>query len=357
MKRIKLLLVWLLTATMALHAQTVTFNPPTYVCYKLPAPITIDGKITDEEWGAIPLMGYLKDIYDNGPSPFLKTQVKMGYDDDGLYFAARIEEPHIWATFTEHDSPLFQENAFEFFIDPSNGTHNYLEFEINALGTVWDLLITKPYRDAPMLTFSDWEFMGMKSKVYISGTLNDPSDTDEFWSVEIFVPWKSIYQVARPRKRKPDEGDQMRVNIQRVQWNLEVKDGKYVKIIPPGETRAQPYFWLWASQGETGTAHAPEFWGYVQFTEKIAGTGAVPFVRNPDEDVRNMMRNLYYRQKNYFQTHNSYAISLCELKPEEIFPSTSVNKLKLYNTLSFYEITYTDERGKVWHLSQDGLIW
>ncbi|GHV53492.1 hypothetical protein FACS1894181_17310 [Bacteroidia bacterium] len=343
-------------AIISLQAQTVAFNPPVYVCYKLPAPIAIDGKITEEEWGGVPLMGDFADIHDNGPKPYLQTLVKMAHDDNGLYFAARMEEPHLWATFTEHDAPLYQENAFEFFIDPSNSTHNYLEYEVNALGTEWDLFLNKPYRDAPMLVLSAYEFLGMRSKVYLSGTLNNPSDKDEFWSVEIFVPWHSIYQVADSPRNKPAEGGQMRVNLQRVEWPLEVQGGKYAKAILPGAERPRPNFWLWASQGSTGTSHAPEYWGYVQFTEKTAGSETVPFIMNPGEDIRAKLRNLYYRQKAYFRANKAYAPSLAGLKPEEVFPSGSAQKLKLYNTPSFYEITYTSD-DKVWHLSQDGLIW
>ena len=48
---------------------------------------------------------------------------------------------------TERDSVIFRDNDFEVFIDPDGDTHAYYELEINALGTVWDLLLLKPYRD------------------------------------------------------------------------------------------------------------------------------------------------------------------------------------------------------------------
>ena len=329
-------------------------KPPTYVCYKLQSPITVDGIISEEEWGAVPLVGNFRDINEDGPSPWLRTEARIGHTDEGIYFAAKMEEPHLWATFTEHDAPLYQENAFEFFIDPSNTTHNYLEYEVNVLGTEWDLFLSKPYRDAPMLVLSNWEFMGMKSKVFVDGTPNDPSDRDRFWSVEIFVPWRAIYQVAETKKRKPAEGDQMRINMQRVEWALDVIEGKYVKAVAEGDSRPRPNYWLWASQGKTGTSHAPEYWGYVQFTETAAG-GVVPFVTNPDEEVRSMLRNLYYRQKDIFSKRKSYANSLSELRPEEIFGSADARKLRLYNTPSFYEITY-DDGGRLWRLSWDGMI-
>jgi hypothetical protein len=342
-------------ATVALQAQTVTFNQPTYVCHRIPHPIAIDGIISEDEWGKVRSLGEFKDIYENGPKPALRTMTKMAYDDEGLYIAAHLEEPHLWATLDAHDAPLYQENAFEFFIDPSNSTHNYLEYEVNAMGTEWDLFLSKPYRDAPMIAISNWEFMGMKSKVHLSGTLNNPTDRDEYWSVEIFIPWNSIYQVTNVRKRKPAAGDRMRMNFQRVEWDLSVRDGKYVKAVASGTERPQPHYWLWASQGNTGTSHAPEYWGYVQFAGTVAGVADTPFIPDPDDTVRHYLRNLYYRQKEYYRTNKTYARSLNELKVGENIP-VGIADMKIHNTPSFYEITCT-YKNKVWHLSQDGLIW
>ncbi|GHU75637.1 hypothetical protein FACS189414_0260 [Bacteroidia bacterium] len=332
------------------------YNPPTYVCYKLPAPITIDGKLSPGEWDAIPWTSDFVDMLgDKGPAPYLQTRAKMAHDDNGIYFGVWMEETNIWATYTNHDASLYQENAFEFFIDPSNNTHNYLEYEINALGTEWDLFLTKPYRDAPMITLSDWEFLGMKSAVHLEGTINNPNDIDKFWSVEIFVPWKSIYQVASQRRQKPLEGDQMRIDFQRVEWPLEVRDGKYVKVPKPGEQRPSSYFWLWAPI-ESGSSHAPEYWGYVQFTSKVAGTEVVPFAKNPEEDARWMLRNLYFRQSEYKRANGTYASSIADLKPEEIFSADQIKALTLHTTPSFYEITFPFNN-KILHISQDGLIW
>ena len=46
-----------------------------------------------------------------------------------------------------HDAVIFHDNDFEVFIDPNGDNHEYYEFEINALGTVWDLFLPKPYKD------------------------------------------------------------------------------------------------------------------------------------------------------------------------------------------------------------------
>ena len=69
----------------------------------------------------------------------------MLWDDNYFYIAEQLEEPHVWATLTKHDSVIFQDNDFEVFIDPDGDNQEYYEIEINALNTDWDLLLKKAY--------------------------------------------------------------------------------------------------------------------------------------------------------------------------------------------------------------------
>src|SRR5207302_4948895 len=60
---------------------------------------------------------------------------------------AELEEPHVWGTITRKNKVIFYDNDFEVFIDPDGDNHNYYEFEINALNTIWELTLVKPYRN------------------------------------------------------------------------------------------------------------------------------------------------------------------------------------------------------------------
>ena len=97
----------------------------------------------------------------------------MLWDDDYFYFAAELMEDQIWATLTERDSVIFYDNDFEIFIDPDGDSHHYYEFEINALNTVWDLLLIKPYRDGA-LRLTAGILADFKTAVHIDGELNRP---------------------------------------------------------------------------------------------------------------------------------------------------------------------------------------
>lgn len=79
-----------------------------------------------------------------------------------LYIAAELEEPHVWATLTNHDAVIFQDPDFEVFLDPRGHTQPYYEFEMNALNTTWDLRLDKPYQDEGKPQ-DGWEIVGAQN--------------------------------------------------------------------------------------------------------------------------------------------------------------------------------------------------
>jgi hypothetical protein len=221
----------------------------------------------------------------------------MLWDDQYFYVAAYMEEPHVWGTLTKHDSVIFQDNDFEIFIDPDGDNHEYYEIEINALNTEWDLFLKKPYRDGGPAVDA-WEIPGLKTGVHVSGTLNDPNDKDDFWTVEFAIPWKVLAEYAH-RPSPPRDGDQWRVNFSRVEWEIDTKGGKYAKV--PGRREDN---WVWSPQGFVDM-HKPEYWGFVQFS--TAAPGTVPFRRDPAIPAREHLVEVYNRQRKYRGDHKRWA--------------------------------------------------
>src|SRR5579872_7407974 len=92
------------------------YTPPRgYVAYRATGPLTIDGKLDEAAWQAAPWSEDFVDIEgDRQPKPSYRTRVKMLWDDKNLYLAAELEEPHVQASLTEHDSYIFHDdNDFE----------------------------------------------------------------------------------------------------------------------------------------------------------------------------------------------------------------------------------------------------
>lgn len=179
-------------AAILLIAQPPEGGPLGYVAGRASNPPAIDGKLDDPAWQAAPWSSDFVDIEGTRkPLPRFRTRAKMLWDDDYFYIAAQLEEPHLWAKLTQHDAVIFQDPDFEVFLDPDGDNQNYDELELNALNTTWDLFLPKAYRDGGPAQ-NERELAGLKSAVALDGTLNDPRDIDNGWTVEIAIPWKAL---------------------------------------------------------------------------------------------------------------------------------------------------------------------
>ncbi len=331
--------------------------PKTYVAYRTTGELTMDGRLDEDDWQSIPWTDDFVDIEgDKRPAPLYRSRVKMLWDDDYLYIAAELEEPHIWATYTERNSVIFHENNFEIFIDPSGDTHTYYEYEVNALGTEWDLLLTKPYRNGG-IPVSAWHITGLRKGIHLKGTINDPSDIDTLWRVELAFPWGILSECA-PGRRRPEPSEQWRINFSRVRWRLDVVDGEYVKRTNPETGRHYPeYNWVWSPQGVIDM-HRPESWGYIQFSDIPAGEGEEEFVKKPDEYIKFALRELYYRQRSYMRENGRYADNMDDLVEEPVIINGEIFDADFEvagNRFMIHAPSY--DNNSSWHIVEDGRIW
>jgi hypothetical protein len=304
----------------AFEQPLIAWAPRAYVCPRLdPAP-TIDGRLDDAGWAPAPWSDPFTDIRGElAVPPRHQTRIRLGWDEGYFYVAARLDEPHVQATLTERDAVIYHDNDFEVFIDPDGDNHLYGELEINALGTVWDLLLVRPYRDGGP-AIDAWDIAGLRSAVAVDGSLNDPGDRDEGWTVELAIPWKVLGPLT-DRACPPASGDIWRMNFSRVQWRTEVVEGRYRKLVDAATGRPLPEDnWVWSPQGLIAM-HCPEMWGQVLFADHAVGddpADAARAVAAADEHTRMAIANglmpLYYRQQALRETGGAYAGTLAELE-------------------------------------------
>ena len=250
--------------TLELDINDKIILPKHYIVNKINDQINIDGRDDELAWNnAI----YTDDFIDIEGSkiPSQKTNVKMLWDEKFLYVFAKLYENHIWGDITKRDEVIYYNNDFEVFINPNDDVFSYGEIEINALGTEWDLFLNRPYRLKGKAD-SSWDINGLKSAVDISGTLNDPNDLDDYWTVEIAIPLKEIEKLNTSRKdEKVISGDVWRINFSRVNWDFEINNGVYSRKKENGKYLPE-YNWVWSPQGIINM-HVPENWGYLVFSE------------------------------------------------------------------------------------------
>ncbi len=285
----------------------VAFQPRHYIAYRTSAPLVLDGKLDEADWERAEWTEDFVDIVGPAkPRPRFRTRAKMLWDDDYLYFAVEMEEPELWATLTERDAVIFQDNDIELFIDPEGSTHRYMELEINQLGTAWDLLLVKPYRDGERVAYSGWDIHGLKIGRSLHGTLNQPGDRDQGWTVEVAVPWRALRE-NHGEPVAPQVGEQWRLNFSRVEWKTKSAGGTYQKLVDSASGKPLPEDnWVWSPQGVIDM-HYPEMWGVVQFSGHAAGGARDSWRHDPAMAAKWALREVYYAQRAFHAQHQRYA--------------------------------------------------
>lgn len=261
-----------------------------YTCHRAPHRMAIDGRLDRSAWRDAPKSPRFVDLVTGVPG-FMETRMASLWDDDYLYVAFWVSEPDVRAKLAERDSLVWTENDVEIFI---GGEDCYYEFEINALGTVyevfyiWQDALKKGGRfDIPEFdllkrkvdvlggfqdglrygkhprgarwAFMDYDVPGLRAAVEIRGTLNDPSDVDEGWTAEIAFPWSGLKHLAGSRPVPPRAGDVWRMDFSR----FELLESCGAAVEPhPG--------WALNRHG-VYDSHIPECFSFVHFSDKRAG--------------------------------------------------------------------------------------
>ena len=304
-------------------------DPRTYVCYRTEGALKIDGKLDESSWQKAKFTEDFEDISGKGfATPKYKTNAKMLWDDDNLYVGAVLEEPNIVANLTQRDTIIYYDNDFEVFIDPDSDGHNYFEIEVNARNVLFDLILDKPYRVGGDFLLQ-WDCPGIQSAIHCEGTLNNPNDTDKFWSVEMAIPRQAI---TLSFNNLLQAGNVWRINFSRVQW-----------LKKPEEN------WVWTATGRIDM-HMPDRWGYMLLAGNEVGTEEVEMAYPHDRAIYKSMWAIFYAQQDSWNTNKTY-LSLEEL-------GMNGKGLALETTANTYQVRAdVPNEGVVYVLNNEGHFW
>ncbi|MGB8494462.1 MAG: carbohydrate-binding family 9-like protein [Candidatus Acidiferrum sp.] len=262
-----------------------------YTARRATGPIRVDGLLDELDWQKAEKSPRFVDMATGEPAIY-GTRAAVLWDDQNLYVGFWIEEPFVQAKLTEKNSLIFNENDAEVFID---GGDTYYEFETNARGTTYQMFYI--WRDAykkggrfdvpefdivknNAMTFGGdydrqaptfWKgtnprglrwvyfgrgFPGLQSATHVDGTLNDNSDIDKGWTVELAFPWKDAKWLAGDRPLPPKEGDTWKIFFGRFE------------LLHVAGAEVQPHpGWAWNRHGVYDT-HLPQCWTAVHFSTR-----------------------------------------------------------------------------------------
>src|SRR5215467_6449152 len=190
---------------------------PVYEVARVTSSINIDGKLDEKAWADAQPVGAFVNNRDGSRSD-LETEARILYDDEHfIYFAFRVVDQNVWATMKRRDEHLWLEEVVEVFLQANPSIPNYIELEVNPLGTMLDIYLID--RRKP-LHYESWNSEHLKWAVQVDGTV-DGKDGDRGWTCEIALPFEDIASAAH---LPPQPGDRWRMNLYRVEQKPKVAE-------------------------------------------------------------------------------------------------------------------------------------
>ncbi|MEE2659163.1 MAG: carbohydrate-binding family 9-like protein [Candidatus Latescibacterota bacterium] len=228
---------------------------PSYPIQRVSADISIDGLADEADWrvaGAVELVvPWRHDVEE----PIQQTTVRMLWSATELYIVYKCVDPFIRAEIVEHDGATYLEDTVEIFATPNpDDVWKYYGYEMNVRGTLLDYITF--WRDGKRLSGGrGWQSEGVRIATTIDGTLNDDSDRDRGWILEIAIPFDNFRHLGGTIPPRP--GDRWRLNLNRCAGKVA---GQYA---------------MWSDSGtEQPQFHVPERFGIARFSADVVGNGA-----------------------------------------------------------------------------------
>ncbi len=175
---------------------------PSYTVHRAAEPIRVDGKLDEPAWFAAPA-AKLNEFpwYKSGTKE--ATVVKLLWDDDNLYVAVLAHDTHITARHTERDGKIPEDDCLEIMLAPNPDKPDvYCNLEWNVVGGLLDNFRPNGPKQprAPK-----WDAEGVRIAGTFVGTLNNDSDTDRYWMVEVAIPFRNFAAYSKHSPPKPGE--------------------------------------------------------------------------------------------------------------------------------------------------------
>jgi hypothetical protein len=162
---------------------------------KTKEPIIVDGKMTETIWKKTEARN-LENFYRlEVPADKQQTTFRMAWDDENLYVFFYFEDKFITAGEKNRDGQPYLDDCGEIFIIPvPDSLDTHFGFELNLYKASNDFIYFNDYykgQDYVLKAFNP-EF---EVETSYEGTINDNSDEDVGWSLEMAIPFTNFYSL------------------------------------------------------------------------------------------------------------------------------------------------------------------
>ncbi|MCK5595453.1 carbohydrate-binding family 9-like protein [bacterium] len=205
--------------------QTKVKIPQVYNCHQTTGEIKIDGVLDEPDWqkaDSLSFFNLTRTKIQNYLPAESSTIGKLLWDKDYLYVSFKAYDKDIWGYYTKRDDTTYREDVLEIFLKPDAQKESYYNFEINALGTVYDAFNFKRSFAGGSRRWGKWDCEGLRTGIRIKGNLNNWKDEDEYWQLEVAIPFSAFKEVTSV----PKSGDEWCFALCRYDYSVYLKQGR-----------------------------------------------------------------------------------------------------------------------------------
>lgn len=161
------------------------------------SPIAIDGKLNEEAWARTEARTFDSFYRVEQPDDQQETLFRMLWDDENLYLFFQMKDKYLTAREKMRDGqPYFDDCAEIFFITVPDSLDTHIGYELNLYKASNDFVYFNDFykgKSGILKSFNP-EF---DVAVTHDGTINDNSDEDQGWSMELRIPIANFDGLAK----------------------------------------------------------------------------------------------------------------------------------------------------------------
>ena len=200
-------IIFVLISNLSLFSQTekkiVIGQQPVYKVSKTTEPITVDGRMDEASWKKAEIRTF-DNFFRLDKAPDKQgTKFRMLWDDQKIYLFYQCEDTSLMAKETRFDGATHLDDCAEFFCVPvPDSIYFHFGFELNISKTAFDFIVLWKYFNGRNIFINGYNPV-YESGVTYEGTINDESDKDKGWQMELAIPFTCFSQFNNISRAKP----------------------------------------------------------------------------------------------------------------------------------------------------------